>query len=222
MNCDNVIHEKLLEYPMVKDTFSTSHFTIIVGKMGQGKTSLAVSLIKNVFKKCFENIYIFIPSSSRSSIDNDIFGKNLPEDQLYDDLSVSNLEELYEKLKSNTALEENSLVLVDDFQSVYKDKDVSKALETIIIKIRHLRTSVILLAQNFQKIPKPLRELCFNLIVFDLGKSQLLKIFEEVIQVKKEKYDDIVHLAFQEKHDWILINLHRSKKIYRNFDEIIF
>jgi DNA replication protein DnaC len=128
MNCDNVIHEKLLEYPMVKDTFSTSHFTIIVGKMGQGKTSLAVSLIKNVFKKCFENIYIFIPSSSRSSIDNDIFGKNLPEDQLYDDLSVSNLEELYEKLKSNTALEENSLVLVDDFQSVYKDKDVSKRI----------------------------------------------------------------------------------------------
>jgi len=57
----------------------------------------------------------------------------------------------------------------------------------------HLLTKL-LLAQNFQKIPKPIRELAFNLIVFDLGKSQLLKIFEEVIKVKKEKFDDIILL----------------------------
>ena len=154
MSCDSILHEKLLEYPMVADCFSSNHYTIIIGKMKQGKTSLAVSLIKNVFKKVYENIYVFIPENSRSSIENDIFGVNLPEDQLFNDLSVENLVNVYDRLKDSSFEKENSLVLIDDFQSVYKDKDVSKALETIIIKICHSRTSVILLAQNFQKNTK--------------------------------------------------------------------
>ncbi len=40
MNCDGVIHKKLLEFPIIEEAFSTSHFTLICGRMGQGKTSL--------------------------------------------------------------------------------------------------------------------------------------------------------------------------------------
>ena len=58
MNCDDVIHEKLTKYPMVSDCWATSSFNVIVGKMGQGKTSLVTSLVKKVFCKCFESIYI--------------------------------------------------------------------------------------------------------------------------------------------------------------------
>ena len=45
MNCDCVINKKLLEYPMIEEAFSTSHFTLICGRMGQGKTSLLTSLV---------------------------------------------------------------------------------------------------------------------------------------------------------------------------------
>jgi DNA replication protein DnaC len=51
MNCDDVIAEKLTKYPMINEAFSTTNFTIIVGRMGQGKTSLLTSLVKKVFKK---------------------------------------------------------------------------------------------------------------------------------------------------------------------------
>lgn len=221
MNCDGVLHEKLLEYPMIKDCFSTNHFTIIVGRMGQGKTSLATNLIKKIFSKVYEHIYIIIPEASRRSIDNDVFGKNLPPEQIFDDLNPEMLANLYETLNTNSENEENSLVLIDDFQSIFKDKQISQGLEKIINKIRHLRTSVILLQQNLQKLPKPLRELAFNIILFDVGKSQLEKAFEEIIQTKRDVYDDIIKVAFKDPHDWVCINLHRSKKIYRMFDEIV-
>ena len=222
MNCDQVINDKLLQQgQMTEECFSTNHFTIIVGKMGSGKTSTAVSLIKT-WKKCFENIYVFMPENSRSSIENDIFGKNLPEDQLFSELTIDNLEDVYERLQENSSNGENSLILIDDFQNLLKDKLVSASLEKILIKIRHLRTTALLLAQSYQKIPKFARELAFNLILFDLGKSALLRIFEEVIDTKKEKFDEIIKLAFDKPHNWILINLHKSKKLYKNFDEIIF
>ena len=49
MNCDSIIHEKLTKYPMINEAWSTSSFNILCGKMGQGKTSLLTSLVKQVF-----------------------------------------------------------------------------------------------------------------------------------------------------------------------------
>ena len=50
MNYYGVIHKKSTEYPMIEEAFSTSHFTIICGKMRQGKTSLLTSLVKKVLR----------------------------------------------------------------------------------------------------------------------------------------------------------------------------
>jgi hypothetical protein len=87
--------------------------------------------------------------------------------------------------------------------------------------MRYLRTTIFLLQQNFQALAKPLRELASNLIVFNLGKSQLEKIFDEVMQIHKEKYLEIIDIAFKDSHDWILINLHRNRNIYRMFDRLV-
>ena len=222
MLCDEILNDKLLKYPMIEDAFSTNSFNLIVGKPGQGKTSWITNLVKHEFRKVFETIILVMPTSSRQSIDNDIFGKNLPEDQLYDDLSVEILEEIYNKLNENAKEGYNSLLIIDDFQQRLKDPDISKALERIVIKTRHLHTTSFYLVQNFQKVPKNLREITFNIVLFNIGKSQLLKVFEEVIQMKKEKYEEIINLAFVKPHDWLLINLHRSKNIYKNWDLVVF
>ena len=61
-----------------------------------------------------------------------------------------------------------------------------------------------------------------NFIIFNVGKSQLSKIFAEIVQMEKEKYEKLIKISFIKPHDWILIHIHRSKKIYRMFDEITF
>jgi DNA replication protein DnaC len=222
MNCDKVIHKKLTEFPMTNDAWSTNNFTVIVGKMGQGKTSLLTNLVKNVFNKCFENIYLIMPENSRTSIENDIFTKHLPADQLHDTLTEEGLTEIYERLQESSKEKENSLLIIDDFQAQLKETQIIKVLQKIVTKMRHLRTTIFLLQQNFQALQKPLSELVSNLIIFNVGKSQLEKIFNEIVQMDKEKYEKLIKIAFVEPHDWILINFHRSKKIYRMFDEIVF
>lgn len=220
MTCDEIIDKKLLRYPMIEDCFSKNHFTLIIGTQGQGKTSLAVQLITE-FKNCYEWIYVFMPEESRNDLENDIFEQNLKEDQLYSNLTSENLEDLYDILKSNKEYGENSLVLIDDFQNIFKDNDISKSLEKLIIKLRHINTSIILLQQNFQKLPKKMRSLVFNIICFDLGKEELEDIFQEVIKKNKSQFMELLDFAFTKPHDWICVNT-KSRKIYKMFDEIVF
>lgn len=221
MSCDKIIHKKLTEYPMTNDVWSTASFNIICGKMGQGKTSLLTNLVKNVFNKCFESIYVIMPPSSRASIENDIYGKHIPEEQLFDTLTQEHLLQIYEDLQENTSEGYNSLLIIDDFQAQLKEPEIIKTLQKIITKMRHLRCTTFLLQQNFQALAKPLRELTSNLILFNLGKSQLSKIFIEIMQMDKTKFEQLVKIAFVDTHDWILVNFHKSRKIYKMFDEII-
>lgn len=221
MTCDNVINQRLCKYPMIQEAFSTTSFNVIAGKMGQGKTSLLTSLVKKVFKKCFESIYVFMPSNSRESIENDIYGKNLPPEQLFDTLNLEGISHVYSEIQDNSKEKYNSLIIIDDFQVALKDPEIIKVLQKIITKMRHLRTTIFLLQQNFQALVKPLRELVSNLIIFNLGKSQLEKIFEEIIQFDKEKYQQIIDMCFKDPHDWILINLHKSRSIYKMFDLLV-
>ena len=222
MNCDEIIDNKLLDYPMVADVWSHTSFNIIVGKMGSGKSSLIVNLIKTIFKKAFAHIYVFIPYHSRKSIDNDIFGKHLPPDQLFDTLTEENLEYVYNRLQEDTEEGDFSLLVIDDFQVQLKDPRIIAILEKIITKMRHLRCTVFLLNQNYIKLAKNLRQIVSNIILFNVGKSQLEFIFEETIQLDKKKNQTLIDNCFINKNDWILINVNGNKKIYRMFDEIEF
>jgi DNA replication protein DnaC len=222
MNCDDCIDEKLKKYPMCEDLWSNTSFNIILGSMGQGKTSLVTNLIKTVFKKCFHHIIVFIPTTSRESIENDIYGKQLPVEDLYDDLTEETLAEVMDKLEENSSNGEFTLLLIDDFQAALKNPNIINILQKIVTRMRHLRTSIFILQQNFQKLSKFLRELVTNVITFNVGKSQLDKLFDEVVQLDKNKYQNLIDLAFQNKNDWIAINVNGSRNIYRMFDKINF
>jgi thymidine kinase len=221
MNVDDIIDDKLMKYPMSADLFSRTSFNIILGKMGQGKTSLITNFVKTIFRRCFEHMIVFIPTGSRRSIENDIYGKHLPEADLYDALTADNLDEVIEKLEENAENEENTLIIIDDFQSALKDPDVLARLQKIVTRMRHMRTTIFILQQNFQKMAKFMRELVTNVITFNVGKSQLDKLFEETVQLDKNKFQALIDLAFQERNDWIAINVNGNRNVYRMFDRII-
>ena len=220
MNCDDCIDTKLTTYPMIQDAFSKTSFNVVLGGMGMGKTSLIVSLIRGVFKKCFHSIYVIMPPNSRASLENDIFSK-LPEDQVYDDLTENVLNDIYEKAKKDSSEGYYTLLIIDDFQNMFKQTNIEKLLQKLILKMRHIRTTTFLLQQNVKSLPRNLRMLVSNYITFDLGKSQMMDLFEESIQLDKNKFQEIMNLGFKQKYDWLLINL-RNKNIYAKFDKIIY
>jgi hypothetical protein len=127
-----------------------------------------------------------------------------------------------DKLEENSSNGEFTLLLIDDFQAALKNPNIINILQKIVTRMRHLRTSIFILQQNFQKLSKFLRELVTNVITFNVGKSQLDKLFDEIVQLDKNKYQSLIDLAFQNKNDWIAINVNGSRNIYRMFDKINF
>ena len=111
------------------------------------------------------------------------------------------------------------MVIIDDMGSDLKNKYIVKQLQKMILSMRHLRCSFWLLQQNFQQLAKPLRELATNFISYDIGKSQLEKLFNESIQLPKEKFLELTNLAFDEPHRWICLNT-KTKRFFKGFDEI--
>jgi DNA replication protein DnaC len=219
MNCDEIIDEKLTKYPAVECCFAKTSYTVIAGLMGQGKTSLAINLLRGPFKKCFSHIYVIIPEVSLQSIDakDNIFIKHIDEDHMYHEYNADVLEEIYNKTLQHKRDGEFSILLIDDFGAEFRtDKNAEVIMNRMIIKMRHTFCSVMLLAQNIYQLPKKWREMATNLITYDLGKSQMTKIFEEFYNYKPQQIYDIMEL-YKNPHDWLMLNV-KNKRLFFKFE----
>jgi hypothetical protein len=224
MVCDDIIDDKLTRFPAVEACFSTANFSVIAGLMGQGKTSLAINLLRSPFKKCFHHIYVIIPEVSLASIapKDNIFVKHLDEDHLYHEYNADVLEEIYQKVLQHSRDKEHSILLVDDYGAMFsKDKEAGFILNKMITKMRHLKTTILLLAQNIYQLPRKWRELATNLITHNLGKSQMTKIFDEFYQYSPEQIREIMTL-YKDPHDWLILNLKYNRLFYKFDKEIMF
>ena len=224
MKCDVCIDPKLEKYDAIKCAFSQCNFTILCGKMGQGKTSLAINLLRGPLHKCYHNIYVIIPEISLHSISpkDNIFVNNIPEDYVYHEYNEDTLTEIYDKLIEHANDNEFSLLLIDDMGALFrKDKTAEVVLNRMITKMRHIKTTIMLLAQNVYQLPKKWREVATNLITYNLGKSQMEKIFNEFYDYDEKQYKQIMKL-YKAPHDWLLLNL-KHKRLFFKFDaEVIF
>jgi len=135
--------------------------------MGSRNTSLLTLLVKTLFRKCFHSIYLFMPANSRASIQNDIYGKNLPANQIFDTMTLVDLTHVYEEIQENSTDGYFSLLIIDNFQVALKSPEILKVLSKLVTKMRHPRTSAF-----FQALTKPLREVASYLITLNLAKLQ--------------------------------------------------
>jgi DNA replication protein DnaC len=218
--CDHPLSKKLEDYPMCKEHLNKYNTTIFIGSMGSGKTSLLVNMVKKLYKKVFHKIFVFMPATSRQSLKPNIFDK-LNEDQMFEELNGENISNVYEQVKQLSSDGLRTLIVYDDVQKSLKDKFVLQSLKNIIANQRHLHVTNLILCQNFFALHKSLREIVNNVVLFKLGKSQTEKIFNEIIEMHREKFDEIRDLVFDEKYNWLFVNV-GTQRIYKKFDEIIF
>jgi hypothetical protein len=227
MQCDESIDKKLENIPAIKQCFSRSNVSLISGGMGAGKSTFVLQMMRGVFKGCFETIYLFMPEQSFESMseqDKRFLRKNLVDEEgestIYHEFNEDVLSELYSKLEDSSAEKYNSLVIIDDYGAEFKQKRIELILNRICLKNRHLRTSIWFLTQNYYMMPKKMREICNNIVMFNTNKSQNQKLFQEQFDLKDEQFRELMHLL-PTRHDYLLLNLN-YKKIYHNWDEIRF
>jgi DNA replication protein DnaC len=218
-SCDIPINSKLDKYELVEKYFNKSNTTAIIGNPGQGKTSLLINFI-DIYRKCFHTIYLFMTESSRNSSKINIF-KNLPQEQIFEEVNVENLEYVYSNLKKDSLEGYWSLLIFDDVQSYLKDIEVVKVLSRIVANRRHLRSVNFLILQNFKALDDKIRKNISNLIIFNLDKTQLESIYDEIIKINKKKFHEILDFTFKKEHDWLFINV-PNMMFYKEFDKITY
>lgn len=218
--CDGDLSEKLNKYDMLK-LFNSFSFNAMIGRPGSGKTSLLVSFLNNskIFKKTFHNIYVVMPTSSRESMKNNIFKKH-SENKLFDELTLSTIQEIYKNLLKNSEDNESSLLILDDVGAVLKNKQIQQTLRLIIYNRRHLKCQIIILLQSYLSIPKEIRKLFSNVIMFKPSKVEFINLFDEIFENKKDMTMDIMKFVYTDPHDYLVLNV-ETQKMYKGFDEII-
>lgn len=191
---DGRLCEHLEQNPMLR--LMNHHFTCaVMGKAGSGKTSLVQGLLatRGYMRKIFDTILVFIPPNSLNSIKNSIFSK-LPSNQIYDSLTREHLESAYARAEENARADppKVTLIVFDDVQAYFKNKDIEPFLLHMINNRRHARLSFFIIAQSYQKIPRQIRLACTHLFSFRLSKSNLDDIFTELSEVSQSDWNGVL------------------------------
>lgn len=215
--CDVPLNSKLEKYDLINNYFNKSNTTAIIGNPGSGKTSLLIHLV-NIYKKCFHSVYVFMAEESRNSIKKSPFDV-LPEDQLFDEITPENIDEVYIRMKEDAKDGYFSLVIFDDLQDSLKDPIIVKKLGKFVANRRHLRAVNILILQNFKALDAKIRKNITNLILFNLDKTQMKTVYDEVIKIPKKDFIEVCDFTFQKPHDWLFIHI-PTQIFYKEFDEI--
>lgn len=222
-NVDAQLAEKLNTYELTK-LLNKHHFACLLAKAGQGKSSLEIALLQtpSLMKSVFHHIFLFCPPNSRASISNDFWARNLPDDQIFDDVTVDNLQHVYDIAQECAKEGLKTLIVFDDTQKFFKDSpEIQKLLLHMVNNRRHAMLSMHMLCQNYFSIPKQVRQALTHLFVFKVSKTEMKNIFDEQVEMDNHLFNNIISACFKEKHDFVFIDTN-TKRIFHNFDEILY
>lgn len=222
MLCDTILHKKLDKYPLTQSLFQKHSTTAIIGKPGQGKSSLLWSWFKSnrVFKKTFHKIFYICPASSMASMSDNIF-EQLPEHQIYHELTGEILDEIIDFARASEK-KDKICIIIDDMGAYLKRHDVYVKLRQIAMNKRHMHIfETIILMQTWKSAPLEVRRLFDNIILFKLGKNDMENVLKEVLESKQQYADDLVKMVFDKKHNYLAIRV-ESGKMFKNWDTIVF
>lgn len=221
MVCDEIIDKRLTEHEAVECCFARSSTTLVSGGTGSGKSTWVIQMMKSVFKKCFHEIIVVMPRNSFESIEpkHNPFLKIDPEN-IYHDFNAEILSEIYAKIEENSSEGCYTLLIIDDYGADLKIKANEYILNTIFLKQRHLRTSTLLLVQNYYMVPKKMREIATNMVMFNTNKSQNFKVFRELFDLKDDQFRELMRML-PTAHDYLILNL-KYKRIFVDYNEVKF
>ena len=199
--------------------------SILLGPSGSGKGVLLQNMILDIYKKCFERIYIFSPSINvdhtwlpvKKHISETINKKDDEPNFYYDTYDPENLEAIidsqtkiveYQK-KHNHKQIFQILIIVDDFADSPDFSRQSKLLHSLFTRGRHSGISTIVSTQKFSAIHPIIRVNATELFVFRLRNYQDTSMFLEEMggMIDKKTLLEIYRMATNEAYSFLYVKL---------------
>ena len=200
------------------------HFMAVTGSAGSGKSSFAISLLKQtgenrMYRKVFHNIFLVVPPQSLASIKGNVF-RNHPEDKIYPELTAETLDDIKQRAIADAEEGYQSLIIIDDQTVHLKNKTVEALLRDLVYNRRHYHISIWILAQSYNQLPLTIRKTLSHFVLFKpRNKKEAESIFEELIFLPKEDGEAILRHTYKDPHDF-LYGVTESGKLHRNFNEL--
>lgn len=215
---------------------------LILAPSNSGKTILLTSLIENIYRSCFERVYIFSPSIevdsswlSTKKFQSEIMKVDDKNEQLYfdtyDEEALANIidtqHKVILKMKETNARKLYSIAVIIDDMADDRKVGHSKVLNSLYTRCRHNMISVFLSSQKLRTSISPIiRSNATTYIIYRIrNEKELQSIIEEIsgLTSKKDTYD-IYSLATKDDYSFLYVNL-KSKNLneifYKNFSERI-
>ena len=227
--CDQyILNPKLDEHEALSNFNRKTHFIIINGKAGSGKTSIMLDMIlrkkPRIYRKNVHKIFFFCPESSLSSIEGNPINEESVS-HLYHDLTPDILEGAIEQAKEYGTQGLKSLFVFDDFAAIYKDHMIEQALKRLIYNRRHMGViGIIMLTQIFYAIPLSLRRASTMMYLYKpTNRKESKAIMDEITGITPKQWDTLVQHVYSdtaEKRNFMLF-VPDTGKIFKNYSESI-
>lgn len=199
----------------------------LAGSGGSGKSNCLFNLLttKELYKNKFDKIYYFVPETSFLSVAKHPL-RNHP--RVYHDLTIEALESIIDEIEENKRQAEAedeemefSLIILDDFASVLKDKAMTRFLNRTLTRARHLQCGFIFTLQSYMYMPLMLRkQITFVTIFKPKNKLEMEKIASELISLTKDDALILSQYIYSEPYSHLDVDLVESK-YYRNFNPLV-
>ena len=204
---------------------------ILLGPSGSGKGVLLQNMILDIYRDCFERVYIFSPPINvdhtwlpvKSYLDNKI---NLSEDEpslyydTYDPESLQSIIDTQRKIVEHQKTKKSNklfsiLIIVDDHADDPAFSRNSKLLHSLYVRGRHSCISTLVSTQKFAALSPLIRVNADSLYVFRLRNYQDLAMFLEEVSaiVDKKSLLQMYKRSTDEDFGFLFVKLNaRDKK----------
>lgn len=192
--CDEELDVKLRDHPLLQHANYTGGFYIIVGKPGSGKTSLWAMMIssRDMLAKVFDMVLIVMPPNSFASFGEKCKIHDLPEDQIFGELTGETMQQIKEMVEENREKEWKTLLILDDVQQHLKRRNVQEIFNPLAANRRHHKLTIIVAAQTYHRIPREVRIMASDLFCFQPTAAEQMDIKEELIDLTKEQFAEVM------------------------------
>ena len=213
---------------------------VVLGPSGSGKTILLQNMILDIYRGCFERIYIMSPSIDvdhswepvRGYIEKVMKVKDTKEEPIYfdhyDPVALDKIITTQHKLAEYMKKQDHKkiyqiLIVVDDFADSPQFTRQSKLLHALYIRGRHTFISTITATQVFNALSPIIRKNITELYVYRLRNYRDLEsLIEELSALyPKKTLLELYNMATSEPHSFLYINLVAKDKkdmFYMNYD----
>ena len=152
----------------------------------------------------------------------------IPDDQKFEEASLENIQGVLDEIKDTG---EKVLFIFDDVIADIRGKgkgDIENLLQKIFFNRRHLAgaggsVSIMATSQTYNKIDPKLRKTASHLIQYKPQKKEIENIFDDMINLPKKEFMDVLRYIYKKKHDFMYLDLQEedTKQIHKNFTQLI-